>query len=153
MQSCPHISPYLGMRAARIVPHALPPAEQPSRRVFVGCAMPTMPPRHRPPGMPTREQAERQRKAKKAVDPYYLTPEHRAWATAVIQRAGGKCQDPTCRALHYPGQRLFADHIKERRDRPDLALDLRNGRAVCGSAHSRKTAAERARRLRDRAGA
>lgn len=83
----------------------------------------------------------------KVGDPYYLTPEHKAWAAAVIARAGGRCQDPTCRARHYPRQRLFADHVKERRDRPDLALDISNGRALCGSAHTRKTLAERAKRM------
>ena len=64
----------------------------------------------------------------KTVDPWYLTPEHKA--------------------THYPGQRLFADHKLERRDRPDLALDPANGWALCGSAHSRKTAEERAKRLK-----
>ena len=84
----------------------------------------------------------------KTVDPWYLTPEHRAWAAEVMRRAAGRCQDPTCKATHYPGQRLFADHKLERRDRPDLALDPANGWALCGSAHSRKTAEERAKRLK-----
>lgn len=84
----------------------------------------------------------------KTVEPYYNTPEHRAWAAAVIARANGKCQDPTCKARHYPGQRLFADHLKERRDRPDLALDIANGMARCGSSHTKKTMAERAKRMK-----
>ena len=96
------------------------------------------------PTMDTR----RVRPPPKTVEPWYLTPEHKAWAAEVIMRAGNRCQDRTCKARHYPGQRLFADHIKERRDRPDLALDPTNGRALCGSAHGRKTVAERAKRMR-----
>jgi len=83
----------------------------------------------------------------KVAEAWYLTPEHKAWAAEVIRRSGNRCQDPTCRARHYPGQRLFADHIKERRDRPDLALDPSNGQALCGSAHTRKTNVERAKRM------
>lgn len=91
-------------------------------------------------------------RTQKVADPWYASPEHRAWAAEVIKRAGGKCQDPTCKARHYPGQRLYADHILERRDRPDLQLDPKNGRALCGSAHTRKTLAERARRAATRGG-
>lgn len=84
----------------------------------------------------------------KVAEPWYNTPEHRAWAAEIIRRSGNRCQDPTCKARHWPGQRLFADHIKERRDRPDLALDVTNGQALCGSAHTRKTNEERAKRMR-----
>lgn len=82
----------------------------------------------------------------KRVDPYYNTPEHKAWRTEVMRRAGGMCQDPD----HDPsrprsGIRLYADHIKERRDGGD-PLDPANGMARCGSCHTRKTAAERAKR-------
>jgi hypothetical protein len=83
----------------------------------------------------------------KAADARYLTPEHKAWAKAVIRRAGRRCQDP----LHKPqsahqSTRLFADHIVELRD-GGAPLDLSNGMARCGSCHTRKTMAERARRL------
>jgi 5-methylcytosine-specific restriction endonuclease McrA len=76
----------------------------------------------------------------KTADPYYLTLEHKAWAAEVVRRAGKCCQD-----CGRAGIRLFADHIKEIKDGGDR-LDPANGRALCGACHSRKTAAERAKR-------
>jgi len=79
----------------------------------------------------------------KSVDPYYLSPEHKAWRNEVIRRAGGKCQyrghDPR---RPRSGIRLFADHIRELKDGGD-PLDPANGMACCGACHSLKTAAER----------
>lgn len=69
-----------------------------------------------------------------------LTPEHKAWALAVKRRAGWRCED--CGAS---GVQLYADHVHERRDGGAL-LDLDNGRALCGSCHTRKTATARAAR-------
>ena len=43
---------------------------------------------------------------------------------------------------------LVADHRIERRDRPELALEISNGWALCRKHHSLKTVAERARRMR-----
>lgn len=83
----------------------------------------------------------------KTAEPIYSTAEYARWRAAVIARAGGKCQDPTCAARHYPGQRLFADHIKELRD-GGAPFDVANGIARCGSSHTRKTADERAKRAR-----
>ena len=82
------------------------------------------------------------------VDPYLLTKEHRAWAAAVLRRAGFRCQDPQ----HDPRRPrntkpLHADHVKERRDYPELATDLNNGMARCVQCHVRKTNRERARRM------
>jgi 5-methylcytosine-specific restriction endonuclease McrA len=74
---------------------------------------------------------------------HYKTPEHRAWASAVVKRAGMRCED--CSAS---GTRLYADHILEIRDRPDLALSLMNGRALCASCHGKKTSRVREERLR-----
>ena len=78
----------------------------------------------------------------KVVLPWYLTPEHKAWRREVIARAHGRCQGPGC---GRSGVRLFADHIREIRDGGER-LDLANGQALCGSCHSRKTAAARAER-------
>lgn len=83
----------------------------------------------------------------KQREDHYGTPEHKLWASKVVARANGQCQDPEHRGERR-GHRLVADHIIERRDRPDLALDLANGMARCWSCHTRKTAAERARRAR-----
>lgn len=81
----------------------------------------------------------------KVADSIYSTPEYRQWRAIVIARAGGKCQDPTCKARHWPGQRLFADHIVELRD-GGAPFDPANGQALCGSADTRKTTAVRAAR-------
>lgn len=83
----------------------------------------------------------------KEVDPFYLTPEHQAWRAEVIARAHGYCQDTQCKTPNRKPSRLFADHVIERRDDPSKHLDPNNGRAVCGSCHSRKTARERAKRM------
>lgn len=83
----------------------------------------------------------------KETDPYYGSAEHKRWAEGVKQRAGGVCQDP-----EHEGPRLvckgIADHILERRDRPDLQLDPGNGMYRCWPCHQRKTFAERAKRMR-----
>lgn len=83
----------------------------------------------------------------KTVAPIYQTPEYAAWRAAVIARANGRCQDRNCTARHYPGQRLFADHVVELKD-GGAPFDVSNGLARCGASHTRKTAAARAARQR-----
>lgn len=73
---------------------------------------------------------------------HYGTAEHEAWRREVIRRAGGLCQGKGC-GRH--GTRLFADHIVELKD-GGAPYDAGNGQALCGSCHSRKTAAVRAAR-------
>lgn len=86
--------------------------------------------------------------APKRADADLLTLEHRAWRAEVLRRAGYRCEEVEggrrC-AVRSPA-RLFADHIVERRDGGD-PLDPSNGRCLCGSHHTRKTAAVRAARL------
>ncbi len=86
------------------------------------------------------------RPPEKEADPHYLRPEHRAWREEVLRRAGWRCQHPGCGRADC---RLFADHIIELRDGGD-PLDPANGQALCGSHHTLKTAAERAKRMRSR---
>jgi 5-methylcytosine-specific restriction endonuclease McrA len=81
---------------------------------------------------------------KKAADPHYLTPEHQQWRTAVLDRAGHKCE-----GCGRTNTRLFADHVVELRD-GGAPLEFTNGRALCGACHTRKTARERGRRQRRR---
>lgn len=83
----------------------------------------------------------------KTADPHYGTPEHRAWRKAVIDRAFGTCEavDPDGRRCGRAEARMFADHVIELRD-GGAPFDLANGQALCGGCHSRKTAAERAKR-------
>lgn len=84
--------------------------------------------------------------APKVVAPIYQTPEYDRWRAAVIARAGGRCQDTRCEFPHRRGLRLFADHVVELKD-GGAPFDPKNGRALCGSCHTRKTAAARARRM------
>lgn len=87
----------------------------------------------------------------KQVDPFYLTPEYRAWRAKVITKAGHRCEaindDGSRCHKAEPAHRLFADHIVELQD-GGAALDVRNGRCLCGSHHTAKTAQARATRLR-----
>jgi len=99
--------------------------------------------------LPTRVKAVDTRKvhvAPKTAAPIYSTPEYQAWRTLVVGRANGRCQDPLCKYPHRKPSRLFADHIIELRD-GGAPFDPANGMARCGSCHTRKTAAERAKRL------
>lgn len=81
------------------------------------------------------------RPAPKRADAELLTAAHRGWADEVKKRAGFRCED--CGAT---GVKLYADHVKERRD-GGAPLDPTNGRCRCGSCHGRKTARERAARM------
>lgn len=86
--------------------------------------------------------------APKTADPELLTPEHRAWRSAVLRRAGYRCEamDDGKRCTVSAPVRLFADHIVERKD-GGAPLDPRNGQCMCGSHHTRKTQAARAARM------
>ena len=78
----------------------------------------------------------------------YGTVEYREWRWTVIARSGGHCQDPAC-AAPMRSTRLFCDHVVELRD-GGAPFDVANGMVRCGACHSRKTLAERARRLADK---
>lgn len=87
----------------------------------------------------------------KVADPVYRSPETRAahdqWAREVLQRARFVCQGirHDGAACRRSGVRLFADHIVAIED-GGAPLDPENGQALCGSCHTRKTIADRARR-------
>lgn len=101
--------------------------------------MPTMPPRHRPPGMPTREQAEARRKA--AIDRQRPTSTERGYDSA--WRAVRKqflVKHPTCCSPGCGKPATDADHIVSIRDRPDLRLSWSNLRPYCHPHHSERTA-------------
>lgn len=87
----------------------------------------------------------------KWTDPHLLTHEHRQWRIAVLERARYRCEwvEGGFRCNTHSGTgRLYADHIVERRDRPDLALDPSNGQCLCSRHHTIKTLNERAKRMR-----
>ena len=75
----------------------------------------------------------------------YGTLEYKAWRAEIMRRSRGRCEDPGCAAPYETG-RLFADHVVELRD-GGAPFDPANGLARCGACHTRKTAAERARRM------
>lgn len=77
----------------------------------------------------------------KEADAELLTPMHRAFRAAVLKRAGYRCED-----CGRSGCRLYADHVIERADGGALHNPA-NGRALCGSCHTRKTAERRASRF------
>jgi 5-methylcytosine-specific restriction protein A len=79
----------------------------------------------------------------KQAAPIYLTREHQHWRATVIARARGRCEWPGCGRAE---QRMFADHIVELKD-GGAAFDVANGQCLCGSHHTSKTNAERARRM------
>jgi 5-methylcytosine-specific restriction enzyme A len=82
----------------------------------------------------------------KTAAPFYLSPEWRALMTEIIAERGRRCEDKLCTKPHRTGIRVFGDHIVELKD-GGAPLDKANIRLVCGSCHTRKTAAERAKRM------
>ncbi|MES5483590.1 HNH endonuclease [Bradyrhizobium sp. INPA03-11B] len=86
----------------------------------------------------------------KQVDPHYSTARHAAWAEQVKANAGYRCEwikdDGQRCGRSAPHHRMFADHIKELKD-GGAPFDPANGRCLCGSHHTRKTAAARAARF------
>lgn len=80
------------------------------------------------------------RPAPKSVDPYYRSKEHEEWAHTVKERAGFRCEE--CGA----GGRTYADHIVEIRDGGSRA-DPMNGQCLCARCHTKKTVAERLKRM------
>jgi len=76
-----------------------------------------------------------------------MTPEYRAWRTAVFRRDGFRCVK--CRSR----DRIQADHKLRWRDHPELRYDIENGQTLCHEHHVEKTNEERrddARRVQDR---
>jgi len=76
---------------------------------------------------------------------HYLTPEHKAWRRAVLERDRFTCQAVGCGA-NGPGIRLFADHVVEIQD-GGAKLDVNNGMCLCSACHAAKTAKCRKERL------
>ena len=68
---------------------------------------------------------------------HYGTAEHKAWRTAVKERAGYRCEWPDC-GVSEPI--MHADHIEEIRS-GGAPLDLANGQCLCAHHHRVKTLA------------
>lgn len=87
----------------------------------------------------------------KQKDVVYTTPAYGAWRTAVVGRAGGRCEavdkyGHRC-TNEQPHHRMYADHIKELKDNGSL-FDITNGQCLCASHHTLKTIEARARRFK-----
>ena len=85
-------------------------------------------------------------RSEKRADPFYVSPAWRTLIAFLIKERGRRCEDPA----HDPatprsGKVIYGDHVRERRD-GGAPLDPRNILLRCGSCHTTKTAAERARR-------
>jgi 5-methylcytosine-specific restriction enzyme A len=79
--------------------------------------------------------------ADKWKDPFYNSPQFRAWRAQVVARAGGRCEamDHGLRCNRaYPKYRMYADHITEIKDCGSL-FDPANGQCLCASHHTSKT--------------
>jgi hypothetical protein len=86
----------------------------------------------------------------KIADPIYNTPEWRALIASIIRQRGRRCEDPLCQTPNRAaGQRVYGDHVVELKDGGAL-LDPKNVLLRCGSCHTRKTIAERAKRMATR---
>ena len=83
------------------------------------------------------------RTSPKRTDPFYGTAEYAQWAEDVKKRDGYKCVDPDCPGHHYPGQKVYADHIKRWQD-GGAKYDIKNGITRCASSHTTKTNRDRA---------
>ena len=85
----------------------------------------------------------------KQVDPFYRSPKYLQWRETVIARAGRRCEarkeDGGRCTKAEPRHRMFANHIRERRD-GGADLDPSNGECLCGHHHSLVTAKARAAR-------
>ena len=78
----------------------------------------------------------------KRADELYLSPEWFELRDRVRREAGGRCQMSGCGRREA---RMYVDHRVELRD-GGAPLDRTNVWLLCGSCHTRKTIAERARR-------
>lgn len=81
--------------------------------------------------------------APKTADSFYLSPEWRKLVASLIEARGRRCEAPDCGRSNC---RIFGDHVRELAD-GGAPLDPDNVRLLCGSCHTRKTIAARARRM------
>lgn len=77
----------------------------------------------------------------KTADPFYLSPAWRDLVARLIAERGRRCA--ACGRVNC---RIFADHTVELKD-GGAPFDAANIMLLCGSCHSVKTAAARARRM------
>lgn len=86
----------------------------------------------------------------KTADPFYLSADWRALIGHLLKQRGRRCEQCGRTRGERGAIRIFGDHVVELRD-GGAPLDPRNIRLLCGSCHTTKTAAARARRMAWRA--
>jgi 5-methylcytosine-specific restriction protein A len=96
--------------------------------------------RTRPPRITARDTRTVAPRPKQA-DALYLTAEWRALMRRLIAVRGRRCE-----ACGRVDCRIFGDHVRELKD-GGAPLDEANVMLLCGSCHTRKTVAARARRM------
>lgn len=77
----------------------------------------------------------------KVADEFYTSSAWRALLRSIIAERGRRCEK-----CGKTGVRIYGDHIVELKD-GGAPLDRRNCQLLCASCHTRKTAAERAKRM------
>ena len=88
------------------------------------------------------------KRSERKGDPFYLTKEWEALRSKRLRMDRFRCAH--CNALclgkgkGMPSPQV--DHIKTRKDRPDLALDIDNLRTLCHPCHSKRTRADQLNR-------
>jgi len=89
------------------------------------------------------EHARQRRQARRLNDPSDDFYASRRWRRlrALFLRANPLCV--ACQALGRSVVAVHVDHIKPRRERPDLEFDETNLQSLCPSCHSRKTIQQR----------
>lgn len=101
--------------------------------------MPSLPPRHRPPGVPDYKEREKRRKA-------FLDTQRPNSVDRGYDAAWKKCRalfvkvHPVCSVPGCGKQTSDVDHVQSVRDRPDLRLSWSNLRPFCHPHHSARTA-------------
>lgn len=99
--------------------------------------MPWAPKRH---GEERREQRRREYdRARQEDHAFYCSPAWLAIRKAVLERDHYLCQECLRQGKTVAGSKMAVDHIKSRRERPDLALDMDNLETLCPPCHNRKT--------------
>jgi 5-methylcytosine-specific restriction protein A len=96
--------------------------------------------RTRPPRITARDSRTVAPRPKQA-DAFYSSPEWRALMRRLIERRGRQCEQ--CGRV---GCVIYGDHVRELKD-GGAPLDEANVMLLCGSCHSIKTYAARARRM------
>jgi 5-methylcytosine-specific restriction enzyme A len=86
-------------------------------------------------------------RAAKRADPFYVSPEWRAFRDQLFKERGRRCEDPKCSTPRGPWKQVYGDHIIEIKD-GGAKLSRDNVLLRCGVCHGRKTQDERERRIR-----